>query len=82
MSTGWFREFNDAAEQMFGFTKVEILGKTLNPLMPPRLRDAHTAGLQRYLRRPASSTRWSNVERARHDQRRSRIPSGVFFLPP
>jgi adenylate cyclase len=41
-------EFNAAAEQMFGFTKAEMLGKPLTPIMPPHLRDAHTAGLQRY----------------------------------
>jgi PAS domain S-box-containing protein len=60
---GLVREFNDAAEQMFGFTKAEILGKPLTPLMPPHLRDAHTAGLQRYLTTGQRHLpRWSNVE--------------------
>jgi PAS domain S-box-containing protein len=56
-------EFNAAAEQMFGFTKAEVLGQPLTPLMPPHLRDAHTAGLQHYLRTGQRHLpRWSNVE--------------------
>ncbi len=34
-------EFNHAAEQIFGFTKAELLGKSLTPIMPPHLRDLH-----------------------------------------
>ena len=60
---GLVREFNDAAEQMFGFAKAEVLGQPLTPMMPPHLRDAHTAGLQRYLTTGQRHLpRWSNVE--------------------
>ena len=60
---GLVREFNDAAEQMFGFAKAEVLGKPLTPMMPPHLRDVHTAGLQRYLTTGQRHLpRWSNVE--------------------
>src|SRR5215510_7219445 len=56
-------EFNYAAEQMFGFTKAEMLGKPLTPIMPPHLRDAHTAGLQRYLTTGQRHLpHWHNVE--------------------
>jgi PAS domain S-box-containing protein len=56
-------EFNAAAEQMFGFTKVELLGKPLNPIMPPHLRDAHTAGLRRYLTTGQRHLpHWHNIE--------------------
>jgi PAS domain S-box-containing protein len=56
-------EFNSAAEQMFGFTKAELLGKPLTPIMPPHLRDAHTAGLQRYLTTGQRHLPyWHNVE--------------------
>ena len=43
-------EFNAAAERTFGYTKAEAIGMPLADLIiPPRLRDAHTAGLARYL---------------------------------
>ena len=56
-------EFNSAAEQIFGFTKAEILGRPLSPIMPARLRDLHTAGLQRYLTTGQRHLpRWHNIE--------------------
>ena len=56
-------EFNSAAEQMFGFTKAELLGQPLTPIMPPHLRHAHTAGLQRYLTTGQRHLpHWHNVE--------------------
>jgi PAS domain S-box-containing protein len=56
-------EFNLAAEQTFGFTKAELLGKPLTALMPERLRAPHTAGLQRYLTTGQRQLpRWHNIE--------------------
>jgi len=56
-------EFNSAAEQMFGFTKAELLGKPLTPIMPPHLHDSHTAGLQRYLTTGQRHLpHWHNIE--------------------
>jgi len=56
-------EFNHAAEQIFGFTKAELLGKSLTPIMPPHLRDLHMAGLQRYLTTGQRHLpRWHNIE--------------------
>jgi len=43
-------EFNAAAERTFGYTKAEAIGRVLAELIiPPRLREAHAAGLARYL---------------------------------
>jgi PAS domain S-box-containing protein len=42
-------EFNRAAEQIFGFSPAEMLGKPLTAIIPERLRHQHIAGLQRYL---------------------------------
>ena len=43
-------EFNAASERTFGYTKAEAIGHTLADLIiPPPLRDAHAAGLARYL---------------------------------
>ena len=42
--------FNAASERTFGYAKAEAIGRTLADLIiPPRLRDAHAAGLARYL---------------------------------
>jgi PAS domain S-box-containing protein len=47
---GMVIEFNTAAERTFGYTKAEAIGRALADLIiPPRLHDAHTAGLARYL---------------------------------
>src|SRR5262249_14692541 len=60
---GLISEFNRAAEQMFGFTKAEMLGKPLTPIMPPHLRDLHTNGLQRYFATGQRHLpRWQNIE--------------------
>ncbi len=49
-AAGLVREFNPAAEKVFGFTRAEALGKELAELIiPPRLRSRHREGLARYL---------------------------------
>ncbi len=48
---GRVREFNPAAERVFGFTREEALGKELAELIiPPRMREQHRRGLARYLK--------------------------------
>lgn len=43
-------EYNPAAEQTFGFARDDVLGRPLGDLMvPERYRDAHAAGLKRFL---------------------------------
>jgi PAS domain S-box-containing protein len=43
-------DFNPAAERLFGYTRAEVLGRSLgDTLIPPRLRDGHAHGLARYL---------------------------------
>ncbi len=42
-------EFNRAAQRIFGYGRAEVIGQNLaEKLVPPRLRDAHLAGVQRY----------------------------------
>ena len=73
-------EFNAAAEQMFGFTKAELLGKPLTPIMPPHLRDAHTAGLQRYLMTGQRQLpHWHNVELPGYTKDGREFPLEVSF---
>jgi PAS domain S-box-containing protein len=43
-------EFNPAAEQAFGYTREDVIGKELAELViPPHLRDRHRRGLERML---------------------------------
>jgi PAS domain S-box-containing protein len=43
-------EFNAAAERTFGWSAGELIGREMcDFIIPPRLRDAHRAGLRRYL---------------------------------
>ncbi len=44
-------EFNPAAERTFGFTREEVLGRVMTDLIVPhQFRDAHTRGMERYMR--------------------------------
>jgi PAS domain S-box-containing protein len=47
---GGIIEFNPSAEQTFGYTRSEAIGKSLAELLiPPRLRDRHRRGLENYI---------------------------------
>ncbi|MDC1294972.1 PAS domain S-box protein [Myxococcota bacterium] len=49
-SAGLIIEFNPAAEETFGRTRSEVMGKEMvNLIVPPALRDAHDQGMKRYL---------------------------------
>lgn len=42
-------EFNPAAEQIFGWQRAQVMGRELaQVIIPPSMRDAHRAGLQRH----------------------------------
>jgi PAS domain S-box-containing protein len=41
---GVIRLWNAAAERLFGFTKTDALGKSLDLIIPERLRQRHWAG--------------------------------------
>ena len=48
---GRVREFNPAAERVFGFTRAEAVGKELAELIiPERMREQHRRGLAHYLK--------------------------------
>ena len=49
-SEGRILEFNPAAERTFGYRRPDLLGKPMvDFIVPPSLRDAHRAGMARYL---------------------------------
>ncbi len=44
-------EFNEAAEEVFGYTRDEIVGtKMSDSIVPPKYRPGHEAGMARYIR--------------------------------
>ncbi len=44
-------EFNPSAERIFGYSREEVIGRPMAELLiPPRMRDAHHAGLEQHLR--------------------------------
>ena len=67
---GTITEFNPAAEQTFGFTRADVLGRSLaNLLIPPRFRASHASGLERYLATGESQILGKRIEMTalRHD---------------
>lgn len=60
---GVVRDWNPAAERLFGYTLDETLGRELAPLIiPGPLRDAHRNGLRRYVERGDSTILDRRVE--------------------
>lgn len=50
-ASGRVREFNPAAERVFGFSRAEAVGKELAELIiPSRMREQHRRGLAHYLK--------------------------------
>jgi PAS domain S-box-containing protein len=54
--------WNAGAETMFGHTSAEIIGRPLTDLMPERYRDAHRAGIARFLATGEGRLTGSTVE--------------------
>src|SRR4030095_9051919 len=60
---GRITEFNRAAERMFGYERVQVIGKTMAAtLVPPSLRGRHRRGLARYLATGESTVIGRRVE--------------------
>ncbi|MDB6147645.1 MAG: multi-sensor hybrid histidine kinase [Spartobacteria bacterium] len=50
-AAGVVREFNPAAERVFGYSRAEAIGQELaNLIIPPALRERHRTGLAHYLK--------------------------------
>ncbi|HVG25247.1 MAG TPA: PAS domain S-box protein [Thermoanaerobaculia bacterium] len=58
---------NAAVERLFGYTPEELIGGSLDVIIPERLRDAHRRGIERFLRTRRRNIPWTGVELpARH----------------
>jgi PAS domain S-box-containing protein len=53
---------NPAVERLFGYKPEELLGKTLDIIIPERLRESHRRGIKRFLRTRTRSIPWTGVE--------------------
>ena len=62
-ASGAVREFNRAAERLFGYTAGEMAGEPLTRLIPERFHDAHRADLHRSLESGERRIRsWRNLD--------------------
>lgn len=50
LATGRIVLWNPAAEKLFGFSPAEVIGKSIEILMPSPIAEVHRAGMERYLR--------------------------------
>ncbi len=53
---------NPAIEDVLGYPPDELIGNSKLELIPPRLRDAHAAGLEAYLRTGDKHINWDGIE--------------------
>lgn len=53
---------NRAVERVFGYREDELLGKSLDLVIPERYREAHRRGLERFIRTHERRIPWNGVE--------------------
>jgi PAS domain S-box-containing protein len=53
---------NPAVKRLFGYAPEELIGRTLDTIIPHRLRQRHHEGIQRYLRTGRRNIPWGGVE--------------------
>lgn len=53
---------NEAVEKIFGYAEKELIGADLTVLMPDALRDAHHAGMERYVETNHKHLSWAAME--------------------
>ena len=68
-------EFNPAAENTFGFTRAEIMGRSIaDVIIPPRYRQRHRDGLARYLATGQSTLLNQRIELTAVDRQGTEFP--------
>ena len=70
---------NPAGEQIFGYTKAELLGNAITMLMPERFRSAHRHGVARYLQTGKRGLRWEGTELPGLHKSGREIPLRISF---
>lgn len=49
---GVITQWNTGAEDLFGYSAVEVVGRRVDPIIPEHLREAHCQGFHRAMRDP------------------------------
>ncbi len=81
-ATGCITHFNAAAEQTFGYSRSEAVGRPLAELLiPPRLRAAHQAGLAQYLATGEGSIIRRRIELTAMRRGGSEFPAELIVVP-
>ncbi|MET0399048.1 MAG: PAS domain S-box protein [Longimicrobiaceae bacterium] len=70
---------NPAVERIFGYPAGELIGKSLEVLIPEHLRKAHRAGVERYLATRTRNIPWAGVELPALRRDGSEIPVEIGF---
>ncbi|HEX8171329.1 MAG TPA: PAS domain S-box protein [Thermoanaerobaculia bacterium] len=70
---------NRAVEQMLGYKPEELLGRSLDTIIPERLRAAHRHGVERYLKSRERHISWSGVELPALHKDGREIPCEISF---
>lgn len=70
---------NEAVERTFGYSREELVGKSLSLLMPPRMREGHYAGMRRFLTTGQKRMSWSGVELPGLRKDGTEIPLEISF---
>jgi PAS domain S-box-containing protein len=81
-ATGKVTYFNAAAEQTFGYSRAYAVGRTVAELVvPPRYREAHRAGLERYLTTREGSMMRHRIELTAMRAGGAEFPVEVIIVP-
>ncbi|PSP85518.1 hypothetical protein BRC96_01945 [Halobacteriales archaeon QS_6_64_34] len=76
---GQIHSVNSAVEEMFGYTPDELLGESLERLVPDRLTDAHDRGMGQYLRMGDRTLNGDHVELPGVTADGTEIPLSISF---
>lgn len=80
-TNGVVTEWNRSAETMFGWPRQQILGKTLETIIPVSMREAHRKGMRQYLERNVGSWLYKPVRTQALHRDGSEFPIEMVVTP-
>ena len=70
---------NPAVERMLGWKPEDLIGRTMDVIIPERLREAHRKGVQRFLRTRKPNIPWAGVELPALHKDGHEVPCEISF---